>query len=71
MRYMNHAFYSFCRRGIPAQPILNGYCGDYEWTNKKTASEPQQEVNGQDMGSRVNILMTIWCIVLISSHLLW
>lgn len=19
------------RRGIPAQPILNGYCGDYEW----------------------------------------
>lgn len=23
----------FCinRRGIPAKPILNGYCGDYEW----------------------------------------
>ena len=20
----------FCRRGIPAQPILNGYCGNYE-----------------------------------------
>ena len=19
------------RRGIPAAPILNGYCGDYEW----------------------------------------
>ena len=20
------------RRGIPGRPILNGYCGDYEWT---------------------------------------
>jgi len=19
------------QRGIPAQPILNGFCGDYEW----------------------------------------
>ena len=21
---------SYCRRGIPAQPLLNGYCGNYE-----------------------------------------
>lgn len=31
-------YLTFNRRGIPAQPILNGYCGDYEWdleiTNK-------------------------------------
>lgn len=20
-----------CRRGIPATPVLNGYCGDYEY----------------------------------------
>ncbi|EEC01383.1 hypothetical protein IscW_ISCW001368 [Ixodes scapularis] len=20
-----------CRRGIPTQPILNGFCGDYDW----------------------------------------
>lgn len=36
------------RRGIPAAPILNGYCGDYEWQlNKK--------VNIVDMGDRVKL----------------
>ena len=36
------------RRGIPAAPILNGYCGDYEW-----------EMNGNDklidLGDRVRL----------------
>ncbi|CAG2116869.1 unnamed protein product [Medioppia subpectinata] len=24
------------RRGIPAQPILNGFCGDYEWNTYRS-----------------------------------
>jgi len=29
VQYMARAYVN--RRGIPAKPILNGYCGDYDW----------------------------------------
>lgn len=28
------------RRGIPAAPILNGYCGDYEWDMANSGVKP-------------------------------
>ncbi len=36
------------RRGIPAAPILNGYCGDYEWD--MNTNEPLV-----DFGDRVRL----------------
>lgn len=27
---------NFERRGIPASPVLNGYCGDYEYGMEKS-----------------------------------
>jgi hypothetical protein len=36
------------RRGIPAAPILNGYCGDYEW-------EMNNNEQIKDFGDRVRL----------------
>ncbi len=36
------------RRGIPAAPILNGYCGDYEW-------EMNNNEQLKDFGDRVRL----------------
>lgn len=45
--------YHRCRmlqRGIPAAPILNGYCGDFEW-----GMDSNQSMQNIDVGDRIHL----------------
>lgn len=58
------------RRGVPAAPVLNGYCGDYEYGMEKSVIfEPEFNYGWPNSKNNASIKLSFSIFILLSSIL--